>query len=90
VGVKYVRGDDADAVDVEEALVRGARGFLTVRRNLAADAAYAASQPIEVYPVQIKRPNPDNPAPNAQQAVDVPMAITGQPKGYGDGAVVAA
>lgn len=90
VGVKYVRGDDAEALEVEEALVRGATGYLVVRRDLAADTAYAAAQTVEAYPIQVKRPNPDNPAANALQAVDVPMTITRQPKGYGDAATVAA
>ena len=90
VGVKYVRGDDEEAVEVEEALVYGARGFLCVRRDMASSVAWAASQKVEVYPVQVRQPNPDAPAANALQAVDVPMVVTSEPKGYGDPATVAA
>lgn len=89
VGVKYVRGDDEEAQAVEEALVYGARGFLTVRRDLSATVDYAAAQKIEVYPAQVRQPNPDAPAANALQAVDVPMVVTKEPRGYGDPAVIA-
>jgi len=89
-GVKYVRGDDEEAQAVEEALVYGARGFLVVRRDLSAKVDWAVGQKVEVYPVQVRQPNPDAPAANALQAVDVPMSITSEPKGYGDPALVVA
>ena len=89
-GVKYVRGDDEEAEAVQDALVYGARGFLVVRRDLSAKVDWAVGQKVEVYPVQVRQPNPDAPAANALQAVDVPMSITSEPKGYGDPALVAA
>jgi hypothetical protein len=90
VSVKYVRGDDEQAEAVQDALVRGARGFLVVRRDLLATVDWAAAQNVEVYPVQVRRPNPDSPAANALQGVMVPFSVTSQPKGFGDNAVVAA
>jgi hypothetical protein len=89
VGVKYVRGDDDEAVAVEEALVYGARGYLVVRRDMLSSVDFAIGQKVEVYPVQVRQPNPDAPAANALQAVDVPMSVTSEPRGYGDPAVIA-
>lgn len=90
VGVKYVRGDDADALEVEAALIYGARGFLVVRRDKLATIDYAAADNVEVYPAACRQPNPDAPAADTLQAVDVPMTVTSEPKGYGDFATVAA
>lgn len=90
VGVKYVRGDDEEALAVEGALVYGARGYLVVRRDKLATVDWAAADNVEAYPVQVRQPNPDAPAANALQAVDVPMVVTSEPKGYGDFATVAA
>lgn len=52
VSVKYVRGDDTAATAVQTALVRGANGYLVVRRDKVATAAWAAADKVEVYPVQ--------------------------------------
>jgi hypothetical protein len=88
--VKYVRGDDAGAIDVEEALVYKAKGYLVVRRDIDADIAWAAAQKVEIYPVQCKQPNPDNPGPDTRQAVEIKFAMTGDPKAFADTATVAA
>jgi len=92
VMVKYVRGPESDteAQAVEEALVYRATGYLVVRRDLLAETAWAASQKVEVYPVQLKQPNPDSPAPDTLQAVEVGMTITASPKAFGDFATVSA
>jgi hypothetical protein len=76
VSVKYVRGDQTEAVAVQTALVRGAAGYLVVRRDKLATVAWTAADKVEVYPVICKRPNPDAPSPNTLQAVTVPMSVT--------------
>lgn len=88
--VKYVRGTTSDATDVEEALVYQATGYLVIRRNLASTTAWAAAQQVEVYPVECLQPNPDSPAPDTDQVVEVQFAMTGDPKAFGDFATVAA
>lgn len=76
VSVKYVRGDQAEATAVQTALVRGAAGYLVVRRDKLATVAWTVADKVEVYPVICARPNPDVPAANALQAVTVPMRVT--------------
>lgn len=90
LSVKYVRGTEAEAQEVEEALVYKATGFLVVRRDIVATTAWAASQRVEVYPVQVKEPNPDSPAADALQAVEVGFTNTGDPRGFSNPATVAA
>jgi hypothetical protein len=90
IGVKYVRGDGVNDKAVEAALVYGAKGYIVVRRDKLATVAWTAADKVEVYPVQVRQPNPDAPAANALQAVDVPMVVTSEPKGYADYATVAA
>jgi len=78
VGVTYVRGDSADteATAVQNALVRGASGYLVVRRDKVSTAAWAVGDKVEHYPVICKRPNPASPAPDSLQTVEVGMAVT--------------
>jgi hypothetical protein len=76
VSVTYVRGSDTEATDVQDALVRGAAGYLVVRRNLVSTTAWAAAQEVEIYPVICHRPNPAAPSANALQSVEVGMSIT--------------
>jgi hypothetical protein len=76
LSVKYVRGSDVAATAVQAALVRGASGFLAVRRDKLASVAWTAADKVELYPVMCQRPNPDKPAPNALQAVTVGMEMT--------------
>lgn len=76
LSVKYVRGDDTAATAVQTALVRGASGYLVVRRDKLATVAWAVADKVEVYPVIIGRANPDSPAPNALQTVNVPLMVT--------------
>ncbi len=90
LGVKYIRGDDTAALAVESALVYRANGHLVVRRNLVSTAAYAAGQKVEVYPAQCGEANPDSPAPDTLQAVEVPMKNTGDPRSITSPATVAA
>jgi hypothetical protein len=74
---------------VATALVYAANGYLVVRRGTSAATAFAASQKVEVYPVQIGRPNPDAPAPNSIQTITVRMGSTGDPRGWDNPATVA-
>lgn len=76
VAVKYVRGDQPEATAVQSTLVRGAAGYLVVRRDKLATVAWAATDKVELYPVICKAPAPDAPAANALQTVAVPMAVT--------------
>lgn len=88
--VKYIRGTETEATDVEDALVYLASGYLVVRRGVVATTNWAAAQQVEVYPVQCLQPNPDDPTPDGLQAVEVQFAMTGDPKAFGDPATVAA
>ena len=88
--VKYVRGDDSGAQAVEDALVYRATGVLAIRRDVAYTQAIAADDEVELYPVQCLQPNPDNPAPDGRQAVEVQFSMTGDPKAYADTATVVA
>lgn len=76
VAVKYVRGDDTAATAVQAALVRGASGFLVVRRDKLSTVAFAAADEVDLYPVTWKRPVPDAPAANALQTVMVGASVT--------------
>lgn len=76
VAVTYVRGGHAAATAVQNALVRGASGFLVVRRDIVSTTAWTIGQKVEVYPVQCKRANPATPAANALQTVEIGMSVT--------------
>jgi hypothetical protein len=90
--VTYVRGSHTEATDVAEALVRGASGFLAIRRNKVSTLAFDAADEVELYPVVCHRPNPAAPAANALQTVEVGMSITdgNKVRGIDNPAVVAA
>lgn len=92
VSVTYVRGSDTEATDVQDALVRGAAGYLVVRRNIVSTTAWAAAQEVEIYPVIVKRPSPNAPAANALQTVVVGMSVTNgnDVRAIDDPAIVAA
>lgn len=90
LGVKYVRGDDATSLAVEAALTYRASGYLVVRRDIVSSTAWAAAQKVEVYPAQCGEANPDAPAPDTQQAVEVPMKNTSEPRSLTNRATVAA
>jgi hypothetical protein len=92
ISVTYVRGPESDeeATEVEEALTYRAVGFLVIRRDKLATAAWTAADRVEVYPVQVAQPNPANPGPDALQEVEVGFALTAEPKAFGDFGAVAA
>jgi hypothetical protein len=89
--IKYVRGDAADsaATAVETAMAPKANGYLVVRRDIVATTAWIAAQKVEVYPAQVGYANPDSPAADTLQAVEVPLKITGTPRDITNRATVA-
>lgn len=91
LAVKYVRGDAANtyATAVEAALAPKANGYLVVRRDIVSTTAWVAAQKVEVYPAQVGYANPDSPAANTLQAVEVPLKNTGTPRDITNRAVVA-
>jgi hypothetical protein len=91
LGIKYVRGDAADttATAVETAMAPKANGYLVVRRDIVSTTAFIAAQKVEVYPAQIGYANPDSPAANTLQAVEVPMKNTAAPRDITNRATVA-
>jgi len=78
--VTYVRGTDADDLEVEEALTYRASGFLVVRRDVAYEVAWTAAQKVEVYPVECGEANPAAPGPDTQQTVEVPLMVVDTPR----------
>lgn len=89
ITVKYIRGTSTTQTAVASALIYGANGFLVVRRDKVSTAAWASGDKVEVYPVQIGELNPDSPAPNTLQAVEVPMMVTSEPRSLSNPATVA-
>jgi hypothetical protein len=76
LSLTYVRGSHAAATAVQAALIRGAAGYLVVRRDVVSSTAWATAQKVEVYASQCKRPSPSTPAPNALQTVTVGLSVT--------------
>jgi hypothetical protein len=89
LGIKYVRGTDAKQTALETALIKGANGYLVVRRDVVASTAWTAAQKVEIYPCQVGEANPDSPAPNALQTVAIPLTNTAPPKTLTNRATVA-
>lgn len=60
-------------------VVYGTDTHLVVRRGVATDTAFAASQDIEVYPIQWHEPVPVQTASNEQGRFTATAAVTSQP-----------
>lgn len=60
-------------------LTKGKRGFLVVRDNLASETLWAASQDVEVYPVQCGTRSKATPAANELQTFTLPLMVTADP-----------
>lgn len=71
-------------------LIYRAVGNLVVRRDKVATAAYAASDKVEIYPVECGEPNYAVPAPNTIQKFTVMMFCTSDPRTGSNPATVAA
>lgn len=71
---------DSPADDYAYALLTyRTKGFLVVRRNIPYTTAWAATQQVEVYPVQCGEPALEAPAKNEVQKFKVPLAVTDEP-----------
>lgn len=92
LAVKYVRGESTDtaATAVETALAPKANGYLVVRRDKVATLAWTVGDKVEVYPAQVGYANPDSPAADTLQAVEVPLKNTGSPRDITNRAVLVA
>lgn len=73
--------------DAYDTLVKFKRGYLVIRDNLPASTAWAATQDVEVYPVQCGTRSKATPAANELQTFTLPLMVTDDPDLY---AVVAA
>jgi len=89
ITVKYIRGTSTTQTAIAAALIYGANGFLVVRRDKLSTVAWTVADKVEVYPVQVGELNPDSPAPNTLQAVEVPMMVTLEPRSLSNPATVA-
>lgn len=58
----------------------GLAGYAVVRRGIASATAVAASQPVEVYPVQYHHPVMQDPATNEQARFTCTAAVTATPQ----------
>ena len=77
-GLRLKKQDGTDTAF--NTLVRGATGYLVVRRDIAESTAWAAGQKVEVYPVicgQTKRLNPEA---NTVARYEVPTKVTSAPE----------
>lgn len=70
-----------DATDTAyNTLVRGASGYLVIRRDIAESTAWATGQKVEVYPVVCGQTKRLNPEANTVARYEVPMLITSPPE----------
>jgi len=58
---------------------KGVNGFVVVRRSLAASAAWASTQPIEVYPSTTGQGRKLDPEPNSLERWESPIMFSLQP-----------
>ncbi|GAY07505.1 hypothetical protein [Pseudonocardia sp. N23] len=82
VSVTLVRLDESISGVDDDAyhnLTKGTRGYLVIRDNLPASTGYAATQEVEVYPVQCGTRSKANPAANELQTFSLPLNVTGDP-----------
>jgi hypothetical protein len=72
-----VRNDTADTF--WDLCVYGTVGFIVVRRGLASASAFAATQDVEVYPVQMHEPVPAQTGGNTVGQFTISLPVTSQP-----------
>ena len=70
---------DGTARTAATTLVKGAAGFLIVRRNKAVTSAFAATDKVEVYPATCGQPNPSPVAKNEVQKASVMLFPSDEP-----------
>lgn len=64
---------------VYAALVRESAGYVVIRRDLASDTAYAATQKIEVYPAVLGETKNLAPEANSVARYEIPVMISNEP-----------
>jgi hypothetical protein len=72
-----VRNDTSDTF--WDLCVYGTVGFIVVRRGLASASAFAATQDVEVYPVQMHEPVPAQTGGNTVGQFTISLPVTSQP-----------
>jgi hypothetical protein len=72
-----VRNDTADTF--WDLCVYGTVGFIVVRRGMASASAFAATQDVEVYPVQMHEPVPAQTGGNTVGQFTISLPVTSQP-----------
>lgn len=75
MSLKGYRDNGAGGDDFWDLAVWGSEGFLVVRRGIPFATAFAAGQKVEVYQSQMGEPVPASSAANANQALDLAMAV---------------
>lgn len=75
----FKRGDNPTDDAPYSTLKYGVSGFLVVRRGLAYETAWAASQKVEVYPVICGEPQNTSPAANEVMKFVAPIKVTDPP-----------
>jgi hypothetical protein len=60
-------------------LVRGLAGFLAVRNSIAVDTAWASTQKLRVYPIEVGEAGWVDPEPDSLERYMVPMTVTVDP-----------
>lgn len=60
-------------------MVPDATGFVTVRRSVAASAAFASAQPVQVFAVICGETAWMDPEPNTVERFEIPLKMTAQP-----------
>ena len=85
VSLTLVRLDTSDGTTTDDAydtLKKGKHGVLVIRDNAPADQAFAASDEVEVYPVQCGTRSKATPAANELQTFTLPLTVTADPELY--------
>jgi hypothetical protein len=72
-----VRNDTADTF--WDLCVYGTVGFIVVRRGMASASAFASTQKVEVYPVQMHEPVPAQTGGNTVGQFSISLPVTSQP-----------
>lgn len=65
--------------DLWDLAVYGTEGHIVVRRGSAYDDAWAAADVVEVYPIQMHEPVPNQTASNEEARFTVACAVTSEP-----------
>jgi hypothetical protein len=75
--LKFLHDDTADTPWT--VLTYGATGFLVVRHGLASTTAWASSQKVKVYPVEVGEFDDEESGESKRWGFSVPLILTGDP-----------